>query len=418
VGRSDSLPVPAAVAASSSPVSPPLAIVDKQLLRIDRQTLAPLETARVPVGSGGCASRSGGESCWAIPPWSFSPDNAQLAIARNGHSALESLRLVDVASLSVVADLRVPGGPIGALAWLAPSRVVALQEICCSGRQNLLVVDVSRQCVAARRALWGSVLRLTQTPRELVVLLAPPNRVGEARLAVADAQGALRIVRLGRVAAGASPEGGSTARAPISIPGLAVDSAGRRAFVVTPALVASIDLRKLAVSYHRPSASASLLARFRAWLEPAAQAKEATGPVRTARWLGGGLIAVTGAQVDRRESKPAGLRLVDTRTWRSRTIDAHASDVALGDDVLLATGGTTGVTAYKLDGRKRFRLFDGEQAWVDRVFDGRAYVGISGQRGPKGGLRVVDLAAGRSVGERPMPMPWLLVERSGGWWSY
>jgi hypothetical protein len=139
--------------------------------------------------------------------------------------------------------------------------------------------------------------------------------------------------------------------------------------------------------------------------------------VRTARWLGGGLIAVTGADVDRRQSKPAGLQLVDTRTWHARTIDADASAVVLGDDVLLATGGTRGVTAYGLDGRRRFRLFDGEQAWVDRVFDGRAYVGISGPRGPQGGLRIVDLTAGRSVGQRPMPMPWLLVERSAGWWS-
>ena len=110
-------------------------------------------------------------------------------------------------------------------------------------------------------------------------------------------------------------------------------------------------------------------------------------------------------------------RLRGRRTrWSARTIDGGASAFAVGGDLLLATGGKTGLTAYGLDGQRRFRLFDGKQAWVDRVYDGRAYVGIAGETAPER-LRVVDLGSGRAVGERTLPLPWLLLDSSSGWWS-
>jgi hypothetical protein len=417
VGRSDSFPAPVAAAPSAPPTSPPLAILGEHLVRVDAETLAPLPGTPIDAGSGGCASRGGGEACWNVPPWSFSAGSSRLALARNGRFAVRSVRLVDVARFRVDADLRLGGGPIGALAWLGPGPLLAVQEVCCSNAQRLLAVDVARRRVTARRALPGSVLRLEQARRELVLLLGRRGRVGEARLGVADAHGRLRVVRLGRIAAGVSLEVTGMIRSRSSIPGLAVDPAGRRAFVVAPGLVAVIDLRSLAVSYHRPARSASLLARIHAWLEPNAEAKSAYGPSRVAHWLGGGLLAVTGSDAHGRTSKPAGLVLVDTRSWSVRTIDEKAVDVVAAGDLLLVTGNGLGLTAYGLDGKRRFRLFDGETTWIDRVFAGKAYVGISGAAGPKGGLRVVDLARRRTIGERPMPIPWLLLEASSGWWG-
>src|SRR5437763_4924240 len=247
-GRSSAWPAPPAVVAFSSPVSPPLAISGKQLARVDSQTLGRLPGARIDAGSGGCASREGGEACWSVPPWSFSPGSSRLALARNTRFGLRSLRLVDVRRMSVLADMRLPGGPVGDLAWFASGRLLAVQEICCSGRQRLPSIDVAGRRVTARRLLWGTVLHAGSTPKELVLLLAPARGVGAAKLAVADRFGEVRLVELTRVPAGVPHE--VDGRSPSAVPGLAVDPTGRRAYVVTPTLVAAIDLRTLAVSYH------------------------------------------------------------------------------------------------------------------------------------------------------------------------
>src|SRR5687767_11347452 len=53
------------------------------LVRVDPRTLRARSGRRIGVGSMGCAARSGGEACWAIPPWSASPDRSLLAVARN-----------------------------------------------------------------------------------------------------------------------------------------------------------------------------------------------------------------------------------------------------------------------------------------------------------------------------------------------
>src|SRR5207244_231325 len=71
---------------------------------------------------------------------------------------------------------------------------------------------------------------------------------------------------------------------------------------------------------------------------------------------------------DRAEwSTPAGLKLIDTRRWRVRTIDPHATDAALVSGTLLAwsllwdsrTGrfGGSGLTAYDRGGRRLFHLY-------------------------------------------------------------
>jgi hypothetical protein len=362
-----------------------------ELVRVDSGTLQPLAGKRIEAGSGGCAGRSGGTACWRMPPWTLSPARTLLALARNGHG---DLRLVNLGPMRVAADIELEGGPIGALAWLVPGRLLAIQEVG-NERQQLLAVDVARRRVTAHRALGGSVLAVARTPRELVLLVAPANAVGRARLAVASPSGGVRFVRLERIRAGSRLVDAAQHRLERRIPGLAVDPQGRRAFVVDPGIVAEIDLRSLAVAYHEPKRQLS------------ARTKSASGPFRSARWLGDGLLAASGTDGER----PAGLLLVNNRRWTVRTLDPDATSFVIAGDLLLATG-ADGLSAYGRDGVRRFRLFDGKQAWVTRVHAGRAYVGMGEQP-----LRIVDLAAGTVVGTRADPVPELLVGVSGGWWN-
>src|SRR6185312_5132406 len=113
-----------------------------------------------------------------------------------------------------------------------------------------------------------------------------------------------------------APDGGPVAD--VRTPGFAVDPAGT-AFVVDADLrVAAVDLTTMRVSYHGPTR---------------APAKALNGMTRTAAWLGGGKVAVsgidyatTGAGKDLSvTSTPFGLHLLDTETWRYRTLDQSAN---------------------------------------------------------------------------------------------
>jgi hypothetical protein len=409
------------VFAGAPPFPPLLGVVSEdrrpRLVRVDPQTLRPRNGRSVDLGSEGCAPRSGGQACWQVPPWSFSPDRSLVAVARHEAGVVRSLRLVDVARRRVAADVPLAGGAVGLLAWSQRGRVLAVQELCCDEQQRLLVVDVTRRRVTGRRSLGGTVRRVGRTPREFVLLLAPPREIGPARLAVVDGAGAVRSLRLERIPAGEQLLDRSSHRMRRRLPGLAVDPSGRRAFVVDPGLVAEVDLVTLAVTYHELTRSTSLLARIRDWLEPAAYAKGGSGRTRSARWLGGGLIAVTGADEDHERVLPAGLDLVDTRDWSVRTIDDGTTDVRVAGDLLLATG-SLGLTAYGFDGDRRFELFGGREAWIEQVYDGRAYV-AGGVRpdGRPAPLRVVDLATGRPADERTGRLPWLLLDAASSWWD-
>jgi hypothetical protein len=242
---------------------------------------------------------------------------------------------------------------------------------------------------------------------------------------VADPGGAVRAVRLGRVRAGSRLVDRSSFRTRQRLPGLAVDAAGRRAFVVEHGRVADIDLDSLTVTHHDLVQPASAARRPRHRPERAVHAKAADGRTRFAQWLGGGLLAAAGADEERDGIRPAGLILVDTRTWTARTIERGATDFVVAGDLLLATGtgdpstGARGIglAAYGFDGRERFRLFAGSEAGVHQVYGGRAYVGITRPDGRRAPLRVVDLGSGRVVGRRHLPLPWLVLDAAASWWE-
>jgi hypothetical protein len=177
------------------------------------------------------------------------------------------------------------------------------------------------------------------------------------------------------------------------VPGLAVDPAGRHAYLVGDGVVADADLTSLDVSYRTPARPVSLL-----------------GPTRTAYWLGDGRIAVAGSDVSGRRVRPAGLSVLDTRDWSVRAVDGQATDVRVTRDLLLA-GRADGVVAYGLDGERRFRLPGAP--WVEQVYGGRAYV----WNARFDALHVVDLATGRAAGRSLRTLPNLLLHTASSAWD-
>ncbi len=396
----------AAASESSAPAPAPLGMVGSpgplRLVRLDPSHLRPLPGPGVRVGSGGCASRLGGSLCWTVPAWSFSPGGTRLAVAAEGHE----LRVVNVRRLRLALRLPLEGGAVGGLAWLAPPRLLAVQEEAGSGRQRLLTVDLTGGRVTATQPLGGSVVDMALAGRRLVLLIAPAQKIGPARLVVAESDGRLAFVPLG-IVAGSRLLPGRGHRAHELLPGLAVDPAGDRAFVSDPAAVVEVDLRRLTASRHLLRQPGRALAR---------RAKRIEGWWRLARWLDDGLLAVAGSDTEGGRTRPAGLSLVDTRTWTVRVLDPDANSFVTASGLLLAVG-PTGLAAFGVDGELRFRLFEGKPAWVVQVYGGLAYVDA-----PLGGaasqpLRVVDLRQGRVIGERPPPLPWLVTAPTRSWWG-
>jgi hypothetical protein len=266
-----------------------------------------------------------------------------------------------------------------------------------------------------RHSVAGQVSAVGQLPGGLVLLLTPARGIGPARLAVVAGRGTVRTVTLERVSAGFKPPKveGPEAVGHQRGAGLAVDPAGRRAFVVAPgAPVAEVGLDDLRVGYHALDRPASPLDRLRQWLLPAAGAKAVDGPWRQARWVGGGLLAVaSGEQRVAHDAKGelvqreriAAVELVDTSRWRAYDLHARASLVGYQGGRLLLFGGTwddtrstsrgLGLTVYGPGDRRPLHLL-GRQFVLDvTVHDDLAYVWLT--REQSSGYAVVDLRDGR-----------------------
>jgi hypothetical protein len=400
--------------ASSSQPGPLLGMVFEntrwRLARIDPGTLEAMTGPSIVVG------RSSGS-------WAFSPDRSLLAVATETLVGRRIVRILDPASLRQRTAVRLTGY-LGPIAWPAPDRVLAISDCCAYNPSKIEVVsyDPLARRLVRRATIDGTRLRAVRTRGGFVLLVGPEEGLGATRLVVVDANGGLRSTALEVVAGHTQPEGEPYVFRR-RLPGLAVDPEGGRAFVVTPeSHVVEIDLATLAVREHDLSQTVSLLGRLHDWLEPAAQAKASEGPVRTARWLGNGLLAVSGSdshatvsagRIERQTWTPAGLKLIDTATWSVRTVDDRVSGFVFRDGLLLATGSTIGLVAYGPYGDTRFALFPDRSPWVSAVVDRRAYVGFGG--GPDQTLTVVDLATGQVVGERQGILPALLLGPADPW---
>lgn len=336
--------------------------------------------------------------------YEFSPNGRLLAV---GDEARSRILLFDVRRWRSLGSVRLPSphpggyGGAGNMVWVEPRRLLVMAGPPFTS-QTPVVVDPLRRRVV-RRIGWRGWAMTTGETNDGLVLLAPPRvrrgrpRLGQARLVQVRVDGRVRSVRLDRIEAGEGQGNGGRGRA--VYPGLAVDRGGDRAFAIAAdrGLVAEVDLGTGRVAYHR-------------LVEGPAIAKG--GPSesfsRSARWLGGHTLAVTGEhrlvgeRPRRAREVPYGLRLVDTRDWTIRTVDPDAQTFDVAGGLLLArrwyveSGRTPmGVAAYDFDGNARWRRFSGSNVLTWAPGGGRVYleVGDHGERR----THVVDLATGSSI---------------------
>ncbi len=313
--------------------------------------------------------------------WSWSPGRRYLAVA----SFPQRLTILDVAEVRVVSRVRLaPGGGVARAVTWAGDRVLAVVEAP-SGAVVTAVDPLAGRIVRTTRLTRPFGYQFDRLPDGLVFLLGARSRIGPVQLAVVDAEGVTRVVTVRQAAARA---------------GLAVDPVGRRAYVVDGERVLGVDLRTLAVSDPGPLRTL---------------AKAPLGSERSARWLGNGLLAVSGLDRDATSARPAGLRLVDVRDRTSRTIDPTATSFTLAGRVLLVENARSrralSVTAYGFDGRQRYRVDLVGSWWMKK--QGRLGYACGGAF-----LRaVVDLASGRTLRTgfpRGTRCPTLLVDDSPG----
>ncbi len=285
--------------------------------------------------------------------------------------------------------------------WVGPRRLLVMTGSPWT-EQTAVVID-PRERRVVRRVRWRGLALDSDEVRRGLVLLAPPSptRLGPVRLVHVTVGGRVRSVRLDRIEAGQGR--GDDGRGRVLHPALAVDQRGHRAFVVAAdrELVAEVDLRSRSVAYHD-------------LLGPRAAAKG--GPsesfARSAHWLGAGTLAVSGedlpasATPSRAYPIAHGLRLVDTRTWTSRTIDPEAQTFDVAGRLLLARRWYAeqgrppmGVAAYDFTGKPRWRRFAGSNALVWAPGGRRVYVDV-GDHGERR-THVVDLSSGRTVRRLP-----------------
>lgn len=377
-------------------------------------SMRPLPGRKVPVGD-----YSGG--------WSFSADRSVLAL---GHAGLAKLRFVDTPAMRLRGDLELTeptgfSGSVRTTSWPARRRLLALIESGLASEKYaamVVVVDPLARRVVRRVRLPRSVWEAERSRDGLVLLLGTWGRFGAAQVALVDEDGVFRIATIPRIEIGAVTVKGEDHLSRFNRPGLAVDREGERAYVVGPGeTVAEVDLNTARVSYH--------VAREVASFKPDAEQKISDGPERVARYLGGGLIAVSGFDSSSRKRdgkmyfsvQASGLHLVDTRTWQRRTLNPRASSFLSGGGLVFALGGShdsdgqadsVGIVAYGMNGVERYRLYSDQQVWM-AAWGSLGYVFVrDGAPRP-----VVELRSGRILHSiklpKGRPLPTLLVERSG-----
>jgi hypothetical protein len=392
-------------------------------------TLEPLRGRKAPLaGHGGS--------------WAFSADRSRIALAGEcgGGGGAASIRFVNARTMRVLGDLRLSPyywDCAGLLTWLRPNRLLAVLSSANSTQveSSVVVIDPTTRRVLRRVSLPDAQVYGTGATRDqLVLLFGGVDGFAPARVAVVDADGNVRSTVVDRVLVGTAVDSSSqTYRARTISPGFAVDPEGRRAFLV-PANgdIAEIDLRSRTFSFHTLD-HPSLLRRFLDWLTPAAEAKEMEGAVREARWLGDGLLAVSGldyalanhgTESEHMVATPAGVKLVDTRAWRAQMLSSGSSSFAVGQGLVVAQGGAwedekplasgPGLVAFGSDGRERWQLHPNSRVGID-ISGSLGYVWLS-----QGHMEVVDLATGEILrtlvrNERANPWPRLLAAPSSGW---
>lgn len=319
--------------------------------------------------------------------WSFSPDGGTVAV---GTFARTGVRLVNVTTLRLIRDIPMPIAAMG-VGWLTGDRIAVLLQ-----RGGIIVIDVRDGRVLRR---WPLSYRVPCTARRQAstrhgVVFVVTAAGGDVTLMRIDRQGELRLVELRAVRSVSSSHTCASA-------GFAVDPAGQRALVLAArGPIADVDLRTLRVTYQ----DSRQLRRLRGVSARCRAAGRACTSRRSVEWAAPDTVVIAGAdRIDRRGARPsqtpAGVGVVNTRTWSTRRIDRMASDAAsTADGVVLAFGGRRpGVRATGLDGAQRWTALRGTLIRAAVVAGNRVYV----LDDPPRMTHVLDAATGTVVSSRP-----------------
>jgi hypothetical protein len=336
-----------------------------------------------------------------------SPDGTMIALGGNDTGVVDVIDLERMRSLGEI-DLS-PATWVERLHWAQADRILA---VLWGEHPRLAALEPGAAKPIAVHDLEGMIVKSAPAGEGLVLLLAPTDGIGPARLALFDGDD-VRYVDLSGVRAGWDESGEQDEyRARQLIPALAVDPSGTRAVVVAPGnRVVDVDLASLAATPHDLAQATSLFERFRDWLEPGAWAKMIDGPELNAVWLPSGLIALSGVtyttEGDSVHATPAGLALVDPASWSVRHVSDAPAWVTFRGDALLGSSWDEESTSQALhvfgpDGSERFALERSGPADLSQTAGGFLYV--STQDGRE--IEIVDLATGETVGraapERPV----------------
>jgi hypothetical protein len=323
--------------------------------------------------------------------WSLNPDRSRFVAAvgwRPTKGEPAALRFVDLANGRVEGTLSLRGEfrRVTATAWVRGRVLVAVSG---SSTTTVYSINPERRVMVSQVEFPGQVVLGERARNSLVLLLASPDRIGPATIAVVDRSPRVRSVLLDRIAAGRTVTGeGSDRRTTVRRPALALAPSGLRAFVFgagEPA--ASIDLRTLAVRY----APLRLMA---------AVSKQAEGSVRTAATLPDGRIVVGGFDYGATVSgTPVGLSLVDPKDWSRRVLASRASWYRVDGGLVFVRGkGGVGLRIVQPSGGV-VELFRTGSVSSVTVVGPRAFVRFFGR---KQKAVVIELGTGRVV-RRPVP---------------
>ena len=379
--------IPLTAVAAAAPTGSLLAISSAAtLVHVDAATLRELPGPTVAL-----PSKAGGGF--------LSPDRSLYVVGSNGEP---TLTFFDVRRMQRAGTLT--SGQTGSaypIAWPEQDRLFVEGWACCPTHLEIVVVDPVARAVLTRIPLVGGGFMTASTANGVAVLLDAEKGIKPARVVTIDRDGGSRSVVVTRIKAGTAWRGkGFDRRANIRQPGFAVDRSSGIAYVVDASrLVAQIDLRTLDISYH--SVATRRLART---------SKQISGPMLFATWIGDGHVVVSGTNAKLRKTAsgwrqtwgPAGVALLDTRTWASQMLDAGARSFAASADGLFIV--RTGLlSVYKLDGTLRYTVaVPAGDAFV-QVFGNYAYV-WGAER-----VAIVDVRSGTVLATLPKPSLYLIA---------
>lgn len=365
------------------------------MVRLRPGTLRPT-SRRIPVGH-------------FLEQAAWSPDRRRIALAVRPPGRIQIVGVTPLARAQTIdTDQHLEGsqldrqrlGPwfVRRLVWPTRRRLFAV-SLRRDGGQEVTVIDPFARRVLRRVRLSGRVIGegVRAAGDRLAILLAPTQAIGPAELAVVSPTGYLRLVSLPGISAGEDLFRSGRVR----IPALAVDPTGREAYVAsaTEPKIVEVELASGRSTEHSVAPTRTALDRLRDLLDAPAYAKGAEGPERSAELLGGGMLAVSGCDHfpggnHNACDRPYGLRLIDTRHWTSRTLDARASRfrVTRGAVVVDATGygkgKRLGLRVFASDGSLAIDVLRGHDVLV-QLDTRHVYAHVIGS--PRSATRVIDL---------------------------